>query len=112
MNRLSHSKVQSLIATMESNAVCGKPDLWERWANEHGDNPAIVEFPLGELTNPGLAGFVWAWQMKNKIRTSRIEEGDRFNAQGLEGKAIVETTLTVALMVYREIPVYRCQVRV
>ena len=72
--------------------------------------PARLEFPLGELTNPRIAGFLWAWQRQSQLTTARITASDRFNANGLEGKCIVKTLLSTALLAARELPPYRRRV--
>lgn len=70
--------------------------------------PARLEFPLGELFNPGLAGYLWAWRMTGRLRILPIGRADRFNAQGLEGKCRVEpVNLTTALLAARELPPFR-----
>ena len=69
--------------------------------------PARLEFPLGELTNPRITGFLWAWQMQGQLTTARITASDRFNANGLEGKCVVSTLLSTALLAARELPPYR-----
>ena len=66
-----------------------------------------LEFPLGEIMNPKIAGFVWVWNLMNKIKIETISKKDRFNAQGLEGKATVETDLVGAVLAYWELPRYR-----
>lgn len=111
MKTLTHKATKGLVKQMHSLAVCGQSELWIKWANEQGDKPAIVEFPCGELFNESIAGFLWAWKMKGIIETCAIEKKDRFNANGLEGKVKVTTTLTVALLVWRDLPEHRCQVR-
>jgi len=68
--------------------------------------PARLEFPLGELTNPRITGFLWAWQ-QGQLTTARITASDRFNANGLEGKCVVKTLLSTALLAARELPPYR-----
>jgi hypothetical protein len=69
--------------------------------------PARLEFPLGELTNPRLTGFLWAWCLQGRLQTTSIAAPDRFNAHGLEGKCVVSTQLSTALLAARELPPYR-----
>ena len=66
-----------------------------------------LEFPLGEVMNPNIAGFIWAWNLQNKIKTESISKKDRFNAQGLEGKATIELDLVGAVLAYQELPRFR-----
>ncbi len=114
LKRLTRREAGELLYRMRAAARPGPSGLyhWERWQQEYGQRAAIVEFPLGELMNPRIAGFVWAWALSGRITTAPIPRGDRFNAQGLEGKARVRTDLTVALMIYGELPRCRCQVAV
>jgi len=112
MAKLAHWEVARMISQMQAAARPG-PDWakrWGKWQDTYGDRMAQVEFPLGELMNPNIAGFAWAWALQRRLVIGDIEESDQFNAQGLEGKACVRTTLSTALLVYRELPPYRCQV--
>ncbi len=118
--RLTRREAGELLDRMRAAARPGPSGLyhprgglrWERWQQEYGQRAAIVEFPLGELMNPRIVGFAWAWALSGRVTTAPIRRGDRFNAQGLEGKARVRTDLTVALIVYGELPRCRCQVLV
>jgi hypothetical protein len=110
--RLTRRESERLLAGMQ---LAARPGLewtqrWDAWERQCGQREAWVEFPLGEFTNPAIAGFVWAWAVSRRLTTHAIQSGDRFDAQGLEGKARVITTLTTALLVYRELPPYRCQI--
>ena len=69
--------------------------------------PARLEFPLGELTNPRIAGFLWAWHIQGRLQTTSIAASDHFNAHGLEGKCVVPTQLSTALLAARELPPHR-----
>ena len=105
---LSIKAIEKLDAEMQDHCICGKPELWEKWTNTKGSELVTLEFPLGELTNPRISGFLWAWKMQGKLKTRAIEPGDKFSAQGLEGKArIRHITLTSALLAYRELPAHR-----
>ena len=107
MKRLTGKSLQAAIADMREHNT---PSNWEDWHETHGAQNARVEFPLGELMNPNIAGFVWAWNMKGRIKTADITASDHFNAQGLEGKAVIETSYTTALLVASELPEHRCTV--
>jgi hypothetical protein len=106
--KLSEAKILALIAELEGAAI---PDKWDNWHKAHSQE-AMIEFPLGELFNGAIAGFLFAWKLQNRISTAKIEEADRFNAQGLEGKCRVVTTLVTALLAYRELPRFRRQLRI
>ena len=107
MKRLTGKSLQAAITDMREHNI---PSNWEDWHKTHGAQNARVEFPLGELTNPNIAGYVWAWGMQHRIKTADITTLDRFNAQGLEGKVVVETSYTTALLVASELPEHRCTV--
>lgn len=62
-----------------------------------------VTMPLGELTNPNLSGFVWAWNLKGCIHPEAITDKHRFNANGLEGCFSIDTLLSTAILIYREV---------
>ncbi len=112
MARLARWEAERMLGQMQAAARPGPgwAGRWGRWQEAYGDRMAWVEFPLGELTNTAIAGFVWAWAMQRRLIVGPIQEGDQFNAQGLEGKVRVRTTLSTALLVYRDLPPYRCQV--
>jgi hypothetical protein len=74
--------------------------------------PAQIEFPLGELTNPAIQPLILIWSSQNAIRLARIQKKDQFDAQGLEGKCIVSTTVLIALTAARVISPYRRTVSV
>ena len=110
MKRLTDTRVTQLLAHMET--LLAHPATSDEWyaQYDHGQG-ARIEFPSGEIMNPAIAGFVWAWGMQKRVESQRIETGDRFNANGLEGKVSIDTTLTTALLVYRALPKHRAQIR-
>jgi hypothetical protein len=110
--RLTRRECERLLASMQFAARPGPEwtQRWDAWERQCGQRETWVEFPLGELTNPAIAGFVWTWALSRRLTTHAIQRGDRFDAQGLEGKARAITTLATALLVYRELPPYRCQI--
>lgn len=110
MKRLSTKTIERLDAEMAGACVCGNLPLWSAWCDSMGDRDAVIEMPTGELMNERIAGFAWAWASKGRIEDAPIEKGDRFNAQGLEGKVRIRTTLTVALLTYREVSPHRIQI--
>jgi hypothetical protein len=73
-----------------------KPDGKE-WYRER----VYLEFPIGELAN----GFMTRLALcgRQEPIALPIETGDKFNAQGLEGKARVERDFFGALMAMRDI---------
>jgi hypothetical protein len=73
---------------------------------------AWVEFPLGEIFNPRIAVYVTYWHFSGRLKVSPITGKERFDAQGLEGKAVIQTDLLTAIMVWRELPRFRCNVLV
>lgn len=85
MRRLTEFELVTLIKRMErdywTHRPIPPPDVLAPYCRT-----ARLEFPLGELMNPGIAGFVWTWHLKDVLRNARIERHDRFNANGLEGK--------------------------
>ena len=111
MRLLSATEIDRLDSELAAAAGSCNLAQYSAWADSMGDSPALVEFPLGELTNGRIGGFVWVWGMKGIVQSARIDSGDRFNAQGLEGKCTIPVTLTTALLVYRELPPNRCQIR-
>ena len=107
MKRRSDSDVIKLIKELETAA--SSPKTWDVWLKRNGSQDAKLEFPLGELFNPAIEGFCLAWRLTGKITTASFLDTDRFDAQGLEGKAVVTTDIVAALLAYRELPQYRRQ---
>ncbi len=113
MNRIQD--LQAAIRALEEAASAqldGHPGAWDRWYTDHGCKPARLEFPLGELFNERIRGSVWAWAMTGAVTTANLTKSDGFNAQGLEGKAVIETDLAGALLVARDLPKHRVAVYV
>lgn len=106
MKRLSDKQCNDILSTLTKASQNGQ---WDSFFNQH-NIPALLEFPIGEMMNKKIEGFIFAWKLQNSITTKPIEKTDRFNAQGLEGKIRVMTSLITALLVYRELPKYRCQI--
>ena len=106
MKRMSDKAISKLLIEM-GNASMGGAKTWDRWHAKHCWQECILEFPSGELTNEGIAGFVQVWRMQGKVGIVPIEKGDRFSANGLEGKVSVKVSLIVGLMAYRELPEFR-----
>ena len=48
--------------------------------------------------------------MNGAVHSEGITQRDRFDAQGIEGKAVVETQLVTALLVARDLPAHRVAV--
>jgi hypothetical protein len=99
-HKLTSFELENLLAEMERDYLHYQsvPPA-EVVARYH--QPAWLEFPLGELTNPGITGFILAWALQGVIRTTSITARDQFDAQGLEGKCVVETVLSSALLAAR-----------
>lgn len=105
-HKLTPFELENLLAQMEWDYQRYKlvlPD--EVVARYH--QPARLEFPLGEITNPDIAGFILAWALQAAIRTTSIAAKDQFDAQGLEGKCVINTLLSSALLAARELLPYR-----
>lgn len=109
MEKLTDKEAIKLITRLEKLASKGDTPEFQNFWNKLNNTNARIEFPLGEITNPKIGGYIWAWKLKNNIRVIPITSKDRYNAQGLEGKAYVETNLVAALLAYRELPCHRRQ---
>ena len=72
-----------------------------------------LEFPLGEVASTKTGGFIWAWNLQNRLdNVQPIEKPDRFNAQGLEGKIVIENLpITTALLYAKCGTVRRYQIK-
>jgi hypothetical protein len=113
LRRLAEPQLGAAIARMEAASAAhldGDHGAFDRWLAAEGNAPARLEFPLGELLNERIRGFAWAWATDGAVQTDAIATGDRFDAQGLEGKAVVEVSLVTALLVARDLPKHRVAV--
>lgn len=111
--RLTDPQLGAAIARMQATSAAhldGDHGAFDRWLAAEGNAPARLELPLGELLNQRIRGFAWAWAADGAVQTDAITTGDRFDAQGLEGKAVVEVSLVTALLVAREVPRHRVAV--
>ena len=105
MKKLTSQQIKALLAEARANSDYAQ---WEPWYKKNGSKELIIEFPLGEITNPKITGYIWAWGVQKRITTLAITGKERFNAQGLEGKAQVKTGLVTALLVWEALPAFRC----
>ncbi len=104
-------KKEIAMMTLELEEAGGKGEsAWNRVWSEYTERKARLEFPLGEVMNPKISGYVWAWKMRNILQTKAITEKDKFKAQGLEGKISVQIPLLSALLAWRELPEHRRQI--
>ncbi len=113
LRRLADPQLLTAIARMEAASAAhldGDHGAFDRWLTAEGNGRARLEFPLGELLNERIRGFAWAWAADGALQTDGITAGDRFDAQGLEGKAVVEVSLVTALLVARDLPKHRVAV--
>jgi len=91
--------------------LAGDSVAWDKAINDpdHWLNmPVYLEFPLGELCKEGLYTLAIAGRQQPEILG--IEESDRFNAQGLEGKGRIVKTLCSALTTTDLMPDWRWQI--
>ncbi len=113
LRRLTTPELEAQIAAMEKASeahLSGSRGAFDRWLEACGNAPARLEFPLGELRNPKILGSVWAWALTGAVQTDGITKADRFDAQGIEGKAVIEVQLVTALLVARDLPARRVAV--
>jgi hypothetical protein len=113
LKRLTAPQLQAAISAMEDASgahLNGDHGAFDRWLKAYGDAPARLEFPLGELMNERIRGFVWAWAIWGLVQTEAITARDGFDEQGIEGKAVVQVQLVTALLVARDLPEHRAAV--
>jgi len=106
---IPREEVEEMVKELEE--ACEKGErAWDEVYKKYSKRRVLIEFPLGEIMNPKIAGFVWAWSEKKVIRTEPITEKDKFIAHKTEGKASIPVSLDTALLVWRELPKYRRQI--
>lgn len=102
MKRLTEKELIAAIVEMKNTGLAN----WQAWYDENDTKPARLEFPSGEIANPGIGGFIWAWRKRGILSPQRIEKRDRFNAQGLEGKIVIRLSFSAALLAAKELPAH------
>lgn len=85
--------------------------VWQAFYEAYLTRDAEIHLPLGELMNPKIAGFLWAWKMKGQLSPVGLTGKEGLNAQGLEGKVVIHTLLSTALIVWREVAPYRVAIK-
>lgn len=106
------AELKSIDSEIHASSLSGDSALWQQTYNKYSHIPVTVEMPLGELTNPNIKGFIWASNIKKTLSYPfHIEERDHFNAQGLEGKFRIHTDMMVAIIILREVPPHRIQIK-
>ena len=89
MKRLSFSEVQSGVATIRHALRMGASHDEYVAVTRKYSAKAEIHLPLGEAIST-LAGHAGIWRMRGELSQPQpITERDSFNAQGLEGKVIV-----------------------
>ena len=99
------AKIRNKLADLASN-----PLTWDRVYSELARIPAFLEFPLGEVAKPENGLLMLAWDVSSQ-KPQPITDGDRFNAQSLEGKYSIQRPLTSAILALGIFPAHRAQIR-
>ena len=96
----------------QKEAASGLRQTWDPYYDEHCQTKATLLIPCGELMNENIRGFVLAWNMKGAINFCPVPDKVQLKAHGLEGAFTVQTSLVTALIVYGELPEYRCAIAI
>ena len=108
MKRLSEKKIQEHIADIRLAAK--NPKAWKSQYSAFCI-PVRLEIPGGELARDDSGawlGFLAGHKMMGRITLGlRITGEERFWAQGLEGKAAIESTLVSVVSIWDELPKHR-----
>lgn len=107
--KLSEGELATYLLDLPHDLSSGQPPAGDVGAKDN--EPAQLEFLLGEITNPKISRFILIWHSQGVIQIGRIGPRDRLAAQGLGGKCIIPTLL-LALLTARELPPYRRAVNV
>lgn len=104
MRQLNRKQIAALIFEAERKSK-GDSQSWAEFHKRWTRTKMRLEFPSGEITNPAIAGYLFAWRMTNELQLGLPITGkEQFSAQGLEGKVAVETDALTAVLAYRELP--------
>ena len=107
--KLTHKDIEPMLDRLaqEPEFKCGS--TYKPTGQEWYRQAVWLEFPLGELAKDSLTTLALTGMVPPTI--AKIEPCDRFNAQGLEGKARVRKQLFGALMAMRDLlPEHRGQI--
>lgn len=106
------TKLTQTAVDRELAAMYTESETWARadaFQEARRKTYAELVLPNGELCNPAIAGFVWAWSakrviehLKNGEATDRVITG--LEAQGLEGFSRVRLPYNTALLVAQFLP--------
>lgn len=99
--KLSEGELATYLLDLPHDLSSGQPPAGDVGAMYN--EPAQLEFLLGEVTNPKISRFILIWHSQGVIQIGRIGPRDRLAAQGLGGKCIIPTLL-LALLTARELP--------
>ena len=109
MKKLKPKEIQTAIKSMRKDIFDCKPI-------NRPYKTANVEFPLGEMCtgDPIVEGYILGWKLSGQtFPVKEIEKKDQFNAQGLEGKVVVEKIdFLHACLFWEKLPKYRCNIYV
>lgn len=78
-HRLTETELASWLFEMRQAYACGQPAPPEQ-VTAYYHQVAVLEFPLGEVANRAIAGFLFVWYRQNKIKIQPITQKDRFDA--------------------------------
>lgn len=73
---------------------------------------ATLAFPIGELQNPAISGYLYAWNLLDKIKLAASDFADKdlqpkylgVVYQGIERFVLVDECLITALLAWSELP--------
>jgi len=77
-----------------------QPSTWDPFYEKYMVD-ATINIPCGEIMNDKISGCVWAWQLKGFLKPLPIVDSDSFDAQGLEGKCTIKSSIFTACLVSR-----------
>jgi len=110
MINLKTIRIQFLLDYCEY--VSQKQKTWEEFYNICANLLVQLEFLCSDTFNSNIQGYLYTWKLQNVIKTGPIDKKDIFNANGLVGKVVIETSIITALLVWRDLPKYHCQIKI
>ena len=102
MRRLSVEEIEKISNEWLKSQNC-PVDERDAFHDRLGGISCTIAFPLGEIMNPKLEGYMWVLALKGMPKPRPITDIHNFGTQGLEGCIEVEhQDLTLALLLWQE----------
>lgn len=106
--KLTRQELAQKLEKYQQAAIAG-PAVFSPLCDAYTRTKVTIELPLGELMNPDIAGFVWAWKMHGLIEIAG-SNNHGMAVNGLEGFFYIRTDLATAVLVRDSVHPFRINI--